>query len=300
MTPETGNIKSFVQRMPYLILYAPKFPKGDFCYKQFKQMLAAFVLFLGVGVKKLLINQSRYLIHLISFSFFILGSITMRGANPTYAPRFFSLQQVVDMALKQSPSSKNAVNQRENSFWQYRNFNASFRPSLYLNGNLPDFRSINTPVTQPDGSVVFQNINLSQSSARLSLNQVIAATGTTIFAASDLMRIDDFERHSVAYNSSPLIIGFEQPIFGFNDKRWSKKIEPLRYEESQKVFDERMEEISYTATILFFNLLNIQTDVELAQSNLKNSQSNLEIAKVKKKLGKISDNDYERINLSVF
>ena len=245
-------------------------------------------------------HKRSFVIQLICLSFCTISSITMRGANSTNLPHFFSLRQVVDLALKQSPASRNAVNQRESSFWQYRNFNASFRPSLYLNGNLPDFRSINTPVTQPDGSIVFQNINLSQSSARLALNQVIAATGTTIFAASELMRIDDFEQHSVAYNGSPLIIGFQQPIFGFNDKRWSKKIEPLRWEESKKGFDEQMEQISYTATLLFFDLLNIQTDVELAQSNLKNSQSNLEIAKIKKSLGKLSENDFERINLSVF
>ena len=195
-------------------------------------------------------HKRSFVIQLICLSFCTISSITMRGANSTNLPHFFSLRQVVDLALKQSPASRNAVNQRESSFWQYRNFNASFRPSLYLNGNLPDFRSINTPVTQPDGSIVFQNINLSQSSARLALNQVIAATGTTIFAASELMRIDDFEQHSVAYNGSPLIIGFQQPIFGFNDKRWSKKIEPLRWEESKKEFDEQMEQIFYVTTFL--------------------------------------------------
>jgi outer membrane protein TolC len=207
---------------------------------------------------------------------------------------------VVDLALQQSPTSKNAGNQRENAFWNFRNFKTSFRPSLSLNGNLPDFSSTNTPVTQPDGSVIFQNINYSQSSTRLSLNQEIAATGTTIYAASNLVRVDDFERHTVAYNSSPFMIGLNQPIFGFNNKRWTQKIEPLRWEESQKKFDEQLEQISYSATQLFFDLLSIQTDVDLSQSNLKNSLSNLEIAKENKKLGKISENDFDRINLSVY
>ena len=243
---------------------------------------------------------SALVIPSIFFSFFIICSITLRGAISTEAPRFLTLQQVVDLALQQSPESKNAINQRENAFWNFRNFKTSFRPSLYLNGNLPDFRSTNSPITQPDGSVSFRNVNFSQSSVRLSLNQEIATTGANIFAASDLMRVDDFERHTVAYNGSPFMIGFNQPIFGFNDKRWSQKIEPLRYEESKKGFDERMEQISLTATVLFFDLISIQTDVELAQSNLKNSQSNLEIAKVNKRLGKLSENDFERINLSVY
>ena len=228
------------------------------------------------------------------------GSGILHGAVPQGPPRILTLQQVVEMALQQSPESKNARNRRENSFWNYRNFKTSFRPTLNLNGNLPDFSSTNSPVIQPDGSVLFQNINLSQSSALLSLNQEIAATGATVYAASNLIRIDDFERHTVAYNSSPFMIGLKQPVFGFNNKRWTKKIEPLRWEESQKYYDEQVEQISYTATQLFFDLLSIQTDVDLSQSNLKNSLSNLEIAKENKKMGKISQNDFDRINLSVF
>jgi outer membrane protein len=237
---------------------------------------------------------------LMIVSLLLSCSVTLTGATPPNSSRFFTLQQVVDLALQQSPASKNATNQRENAFWNFRNFKTSFRPSLKLNGYLPDFSSTNTPVTQPDGSVIFQSINYSQSSARLSLNQEIAATGATIYAASDLERYDDFEKHTMAYNSSPFIIGFSQPVFGFNNKRWTKKIEPLRWEESQKSYNEQQEQISYTAAQLFFDQLSIQTDVDLSQSNLKNSLSNLEIAKENKKLGKISENDFDRINLSVY
>ncbi|TKG95781.1 TolC family protein [Puteibacter caeruleilacunae] len=242
----------------------------------------------------------QYSLHILLIIPLLLGLCsTMRGVNPV-TPRLLTLQEVIDRAIQQSPASKYAFNQRENAYWQYRNHKTSFRPSLYLNGNLPDFTSTNSPITQPDGSVSFKNINLSRSSANFSLNQEIAATGTQLFAASDIMRIDDFERNTVAYNSSPFMIGLRQPIFGFNNSRWTKKIEPLRWEESQKGFQEEMEQIAYDACVLFFQLLNVQTDVELARQNLKNSQANLKIAKVKKKLGIISENDFERINLSVY
>ena len=214
--------------------------------------------------------------------------------------RFLSLEMVVELALMQSPSARNAANQKENAYWYYRNFKTTFRPSLFLNGDIPNFVSTNTPVTQPDGSISFQNVSINRSSVRLSLSQEIAITGTEIFAASDIMRVRDFERHTIEYNSSLLVIGLEQPIFGFNSKRWARKIEPLKWEESKKEFDEQLEEIAHTATMLFFRLLKIQTDVELAKSNLKNSKANLKISKIKNQLGKLSDNDYERIKLSVF
>ncbi|MCK5101981.1 MAG: TolC family protein, partial [Cyclobacteriaceae bacterium] len=43
----------------------------------------------------------------------------------------------------------------------------------------------------------------------------------------------------------------------------------------------------------------IQTNYNLATSNLKNSEDNLKIAEVKRKLGQISENDFSRIQLSV-
>jgi outer membrane protein TolC len=45
--------------------------------------------------------------------------------------------------------------------------------------------------------------------------------------------------------------------------------------------------------------LRIQTNFNLASSNLKNSEDNLKIAEVKRKLGQISENDFSRIQLSV-
>ncbi|MFW6370866.1 MAG: TolC family protein, partial [Bacteroidota bacterium] len=69
---------------------------------------------------------------------------------------------------------------------------------------------------------------------------------------------------------------------------------------AQRNYIERIEEISRTATYRFFNYLRIQTNYNLAASNLKNSQDNLRIAEMKKKLGQISENDFSRIKLSVF
>ncbi|HEX2919706.1 MAG TPA: TolC family protein [Bacteroidales bacterium] len=244
-------------------------------------------------------NHNHWVIFLLVSSMLSVCPAMLRGVDPPDTPLFFTLQNVIEMALQQSPESKNIKNKLDNAFWNFRNYKTSFRPSLNLSGSLPDFRSKNTPIIQPDGSVLFRNINLSQSSVLLSLNQEIAATGATIYAATDLARIDDFEKRTLDWSSSPFLIGLKQPVFGFNNKLWTKKIEPLRWEESQKNYAEEMEQVAYTATQLFFESLRAQTDVDLSESNLKNSLSNLEIANENRKLGKISQNDFDRINLSV-
>ncbi len=213
--------------------------------------------------------------------------------------RTLTLQQVVDMAITQSSDIKYAQNRNVNYFWRWKNFQSRFRPSLTLNGDLPDYNNSTEAVTQPDGSIDFHQISNAQTSARVSLNQSIPQLGTYVYAASSVFRVQDFNLNTVDWSGSPFLLGFTQPIFSYNWMKWSKKTEPLIYEEANKDYVESVEEISLNATRRFFNYLKIQTNFNLAESNLKNSKVNLKIAEEKKKLGKISDNDFSRIRLSV-
>jgi outer membrane protein len=210
-----------------------------------------------------------------------------------------SLSNVVDLAIQQSASVKYAQNTNVNYYWRWKNFKTSFRPQLTLNGDLPNYTHTTSPVVQPDGSIEFKQVSQAQASAQLSLSQSIPQTGTSIYAATNMYRIQDFIKHSVEFSGSPFQIGLYQPVFAFNSMKWSKKTEPLVYEESQKGFVESVEQIALEATQKFFRYLQIQTSYNLAESNRKNSQDNLRIAEIKRKLGKISENDFSRIQLSV-
>ncbi|HJZ40686.1 MAG TPA: TolC family protein [Bacteroidales bacterium] len=210
-----------------------------------------------------------------------------------------SLSNVVDLAIQQSASVKYAQNTNVNYYWRWKNFKTSFRPQLTLNGDLPNYTHTTSPVVQPDGSIEFKQVSQAQASAQLSLSQSIPQTGTSIYAATNMYRIQDFIKNSVEFSGSPFQIGLYQPVFAFNYMKWSKKTEPLVYEEAQKGFVESVEQIALEATKKFFRYLQIQTSYNLAESNKKNSEDNLRIAEIKRKLGKISENDFSRIQLSV-
>jgi outer membrane protein TolC len=81
--------------------------------------------------------------------------------------------------------------------------------------------------------------------------------------------------------------------------KWQQKTEPLVYDEAQKNFIETIETISLSTVYRFFRYLLVQTNYNLASSNLKNSKDNLKIAQTKKELGTISDNNYSRNELAV-
>jgi outer membrane protein TolC len=210
-----------------------------------------------------------------------------------------SLANVINLAISQSSSVKYAQNRNVNYYWRWRNFKTIFRPQLTLSGVLPDYRQTTTPVTQPDGSIEFKNISQLKASSTLAFSQYIPQTGTSIYAATSLYGIQDYNNNTLSFSGNPFSIGFSQPIFAYNWAKWARQTEPLVYEEAQKNFIESIEEISLSATSRFFRYLRIQTNFNLATSNLKNSRDNLKIAEVKQKLGEISENDFSRIKLSV-
>lgn len=211
-----------------------------------------------------------------------------------------SLRNVIDLAITQSSSIKYIQNQNVNSYWRWKNFQTRFRPQLTLTGELPDYTHSTTPVTQPDGNIEFKQVSNAQASAQISLSQSIPITGTYVYAASSIYRIQDFKNDYTDFSGSPFQIGFYQPLFAYNWMKWSKKTEPLIYEGAQKEFVEGIEDISLNATRRFFRYLKVQTNFNLAESNLKNSQDNLKIADTRQQLGQISENDYSRIKLSVY
>jgi len=210
-----------------------------------------------------------------------------------------SLRNIVDLAISQSSALKYAQNQHVSYYWRYRNFSKQFLPNLILNGTLPNYAQSTIPVTQPDGSIEFKQVSNLSINSNLYLNQYIPLTGTQIYASTTFSRVQDYNKENTRYSGSPFSIGFNQPIFAYNWMKWTKILEPMIYDESQKNFIQTIEGIAYNATSYFFNYLRIQTNYNLAKNSYDNSSDNLKIAKIKKKLGQISDNDFSRIELSV-
>lgn len=213
-----------------------------------------------------------------------------------------SLKNVVNLAITKSSSVKNVRNKHVSYYWRWKNFNTKFRPQLKFNSTLPQYRNMQIPVMQGDGSTEFRQVKDLKTYNTISLNQSIAATGTYISAYTDFTRLQNMNasENQTQFSGSPVSISIWQPILAFNWNKWNKLTEPLVYEESQKQFIQSIEEISFNATKRFFWYLKAQTNYNLAISNLKNSEDNLKIAEVKMKLGHISENNFSRIKLSVY
>ncbi|MEJ8756047.1 TolC family protein [Pontibacter sp. H259] len=213
--------------------------------------------------------------------------------------RQLGLQEVITLAQQQSAAAKQADVSQESSYWQWRSFKSDYRPQLSLNGTLPDFSRTYTPVIQPDGTTDFKPVSINNADVGVTLRQLVGPTGGSIFVTSLMQRFDDFDRDITRYNGNPAIVGFEQPLFAFNPFAWAKKVEPLRYQESQRQFVEDKESIAMEATRLYFDLLLAQVNQRIATQNLANNDTLYQIAEQKYNLGRLSKNDLLQLKLAV-
>jgi len=208
-----------------------------------------------------------------------------------------TLQQVVQMAKEKSIASKQAITTKETKYWQWRTYRSNYQPQLSLNGILPAYTKTFNQVVQPNGTILFQPVHYDNSSLNLSFSQSIAATGGTIYGTTQLQRYDDFDQKNILYNALPYGIGYTQPLWQYNALKWDNKIEPLKFNESKQAYIESMEQVSITVTGYFFDLLLAQVNLQIAETNLSNTENIQRIANEKLELGKISKNEILQLQL---
>ncbi len=223
--------------------------------------------------------------------------------NDSYAQsrRFLALEEVIDIARENSPDAMMARHRYRGNYWRHRSFRASYLPYLSFDATIPNLNRTISPITLPDGSDIFIRRSLATSSASLSLNQTIGYTGGELFVRSGLQRIDLIrdDDTEISYLSTPINIGYRQPIFSYNPFKWERQIEPLRFEEAQRQYKESLEEISIRATNLFFDLLLAQINREINEINIANNDTLYQIAKGRYELGRIAENELLQMELNV-
>jgi len=219
----------------------------------------------------------------------------------TKAQTNYSLSDVVQLARSQSPAWLSAETRKENNYWLYKTFRSNYNPQLVLTGTLPSYNKSVNPVTQPDGSIAYREVNNNSMNVQLGLSQIIAPTGGTVSVYSNMNRFDDFQQDTTftQFSGEPVSIGLNQPLFQFNAFKWDNLIKPLEYEESQRVFFEELEQISITATRVFFNLLLAQTSLTIASKNVESNDTIFQIAQGRYNLGKITENDLLQLELNL-
>lgn len=212
-------------------------------------------------------------------------------------PKRLCLQGVISRAQDNSPSAQSARHAFLAAQWQYRYYKANYLPSVTLSSSPSLNREINK-ITLNDGTSEFIKQNQLSTDFSISINQNIALTGGSLFLKSSLSRLDEFERNTTSYSSTPVTIGYQQSLFGYNYLKWDRRIEPLKYQEAKKNYNEAMELVAARACQYFFALVEAQTNLEMAKLNYASADTLYRMAQGRYRIGTINENDMLQLEIN--
>jgi outer membrane protein TolC len=208
---------------------------------------------------------------------FIAAWISLTVCVPSFAQRKYSMEDVINLAKAQSPFSRQAETRKENRYWQYRFFRSNYNPQLRLSGTLPAYTKSVSQAPLADGSFRYTQVEQSNNNLNLGLVQPLFFTGGSVSVNSSLQYFRNFQaidpQPDIQWGGTVMNIQLNQPVFAFNSLRWDRKTEPLRYEESKRSFVEEMESISRNAVTRFFDVLDAQINLQIAEFNLANNDT---------------------------
>ena len=240
-------------------------------------------------------------INIKCLSLLLISALFITSGFGQQSTRNLTLQETLKIAQTQSPDALNAKQVFRASYWQYKTFKGTYLPGVGISATIPD---VNRVIQKISNSVTGLETYVPQQytsySANLAVTQKIGFTGGTVFIRSGLERTDNYYKDSTltSYLSTPINIGYTQPIFQFNPFKWDRKIQPLMYDQAKRTYIEDIEAINITTTDYFFNLLQAQIEVKISKTNLSNYDTLYRIAKGRYQLGKIAENDLLLLELN--
>lgn len=210
-----------------------------------------------------------------------------------------TLKEAIRIAQLQSVDAAVALNELKTAYWEYRTHRADQLPEVNFTGVLPAYDKGFGKYQTGDGSYTYVHTNTLGLNGKVSVDQNIALTGGKISLNTSL----DFTRQmgNGAYNefmSIPIGVTLTQPIFGVNNQKWKRRIEPVRYQEAKAAYMESVEIVTLTTIQNFFGLLLASENLSICRQNLTNANKLYDIAVAKRKIGQISESELMRLKQS--
>jgi outer membrane protein TolC len=214
--------------------------------------------------------------------------------------RAITLDEAITLARVQSVDAAVALNELKRAYWEFRTYKADLLPEMNLNATLPNYKNRYSLYPQDDGSYLFNKENNLQIDGELSIDQNIWLTGGSLSLNTSLEYLKQLDGNKRSnYMSIPVALTLNQPIFGVNKIKWNRRIEPVRYKEAKAAFLSATENVTINTINIFFDLLLAKANVNISEQNLANANKLYEVAKAKRKMGQISENDLLQLKLNV-
>ncbi len=235
----------------------------------------------------------------ISFTAALVAAILSLVTEAAVA-RTITLAETVMLARSRSVDAAEALDRLRTSYWSYRTYRAELLPELNFKATLPSYRKNYSAYQLDNGSYTFVRNNVLQLNGELSVSQNIWLTGGSLSLTTSLDWLRQLDGGSGnRFMSVPIALTLSQPVFGVNNIKWHRRIEPIRYEEAKAQFVSATEDVALKAVSLYFELLMARENLAIARQNHSNSQKLYEVAVAKREMGQISRNDLLQLELNL-
>lgn len=230
----------------------------------------------------------------------LMGIVFMIPLLCHCAERPLTLNDVITIAKQRSHNAQSARFRFVAAYWTYRSFKAELLPSVNLGGSLLNFDHSKVETRNSESGLInYVDNNSLTNNMTLSVDQHIPWLGGTVSLQSYLYRLDQFDYDLTTYNSQPLRITYTQPLRSYNSLNWQRKTAPVEYDIAKKEYLENMEQVTITATQLFFGAISAQTNYRQSIKNHADLRTMYEMAQKRFELGTINKSDILQLELSV-
>ncbi|MDE6339237.1 MAG: TolC family protein [Muribaculaceae bacterium] len=211
-----------------------------------------------------------------------------------------TLDDAISRARVNSVDAAVALNELKTAYWEYRSYRAELLPEVNFSATIPGYHRQYAPYMNDNGSYSFVRNNYLQMNGEVSLSQNIWLTGgkVSVNTSLDFYRQLDGDKYN-RFMSIPVALTLSQPIFGVNNLKWDRKIEPVRYKEAKASYLSASENVAIKTISYFFQLLMADENKIIASQNLENAQKLYNVAKEKREMGRISGNDLLQMELNL-
>ena len=233
-----------------------------------------------------------------SIIFFIAAALIAQAQ--TTREMQLTLDDAIAMARVRSVDAAEALDELRSSYWEWRSFRAEQLPELTFKATAPSYAKQYSSYMNEDGSYSFVGTNSLQASGQLSVTQNIPLTGGKVSLNSSLDFLRQYEGNTGnRFMSIPLALSLTQPLFGVNTMKWYRRIEPVRYAEAKAAFLSATEDVARLTVDYYFTLLMSRENVDISRQNLENAERLYAVAREKREMGLISQNDLLQMELNV-
>lgn len=213
-----------------------------------------------------------------------------------------TLDKAIELARKQSYDAFLSKNTYLVKVLNYESYKKMLFPSLNLSLTPANYdRSISELWDSDEGLYKPYEVQWLSSVGSVSVNQPVGFTGGNLHLSSSLRRSMTYYENAndvENYISNPITISYSQDFNAVNTYKWKSKLEPLEFEKAKKQFIEDMEATTIRTIQLYYNLLDAELNLEIAQLGKNTADTLYLFGQRKLKIGAITRAEYLRLELN--